>query len=262
MNDNEVIDAFVNQGTRAAFGKTIHVEADVLMVDGWWHAVLRINPDVFVVRREEPPGDTTVLEDVATALRARGLQAVVDDHPLVQPITYTAISLGANAWTVWGVDLATADRALVDKLSDDTSFVPAAEGEMGQESSLGFSAELGGARRLGGLPSSVILTVGVDDERNRALAEIFRDCTLEPRAFADMPPDACGSLIPNVIVVDATEQEGRDWAMEVRASACGRFLPLLGLVRDGVPPTGSDGALDADAPVTAWVEPLRALLPS
>ncbi|MGH9156814.1 MAG: hypothetical protein ACRD1K_13485 [Acidimicrobiales bacterium] len=261
MNDREVIDAFVNGGTSKAFGSTLHVEADVLMLDGWWHAIVRISPDVFVIRNEETPSDTTLIGDAAEAFTARGLQCVGEDHPLIAPITYTTISLGTVGWTVWARDSLAADAAFSAKLLDETKFVPAEAGEMGMESALGFSAELGGARRLGGLPSSVILTVGVEQERADELALVFPDCRVEARTFADMPPEACGNLIPNLIIVDATGQAGRDWAMEVRASACGRFLPVLGVVADGVPPLGTDGALGAGAPVDAWIEPLRALLP-
>lgn len=261
MNDNEVVEAFVNGGTRSAFGSTLHVEADVLMLDGWWHAILRVGPEVFIMRSEAPPSDTTLIEDASAALAAKGLRCVGEDHPLIGPITYTTISLGVVAWTVWATDAAAADAAFAANLSRDTEFVPAGPGEMGMESSLGFSAALGGARRLGGLPSSIILTVGVDLERADELAVAFPDCRIEPRTFEEMPPEACGNLIPNLIIVNATEEVGREWTMEVRASACGRFLPVLGVVREGGPPLGSDGALDADAPVDAWIEPLRALLP-
>jgi hypothetical protein len=262
VNDREVIDAFVNQESRAAFGATVHVEADVLILDGWWHAILRISPDVFVMRNETPPSTTTLLDDAAAAFTDRGLQCVGEDHPLIQPITYTAISLGAASWTVWATDAATADAAFRVKLTTETEFVAAEPGVLGTESALGFSAELGGARRLSGLPSSVILTVGVETARADELALQFPDCRLESRSFEEMPPEACGALIPNLIIVDATDQVGRDWAMEVRASACGRFLPVLGVVRDGGPPLGTDGALEADAPVDAWIEPLRAMLPA
>ncbi|MEO7443338.1 MAG: hypothetical protein ABIW46_07395 [Acidimicrobiales bacterium] len=263
MNDKEVIDAFVNGGTRGAFGSTVHVEADVLILDGWWHAMLRISPDVFIMRNEELPSETTLLEDAAAAFAARGLRCVGEDHPLIAPITYTTISLGIVGWTVWATDPAAADAAFEARLGAgaETAFVAAEDGEFGMESALGFSAELGGARRLGGLPASVILTVGVDPARADELALVFPDCRLETRTFEEMPPEACGNLIPNLILVNATEQLGRDWVMEVRSSACGRFLPVLGVVREGGPPLGSDGALDADGPVTGWIETLRAMLP-
>ena len=262
MNDSDVIDQFVNHGTRGAFGSTLHVEADVLMLDGWWHAILRIAPEVFIMRSEDPPTPTTLVNDAIGAFTARGLQCVGEDHPLIQPVTYTAISLGAVPWTVWATDAAAADAAFTARLSDDTEFTAAEPGFMGAESALGFSAELGGARRLGGLPATVILTVGLDPERAEALAKEFPHCRTESRTFAELPPDACGALIPNVIVVDATEQVGRDWAMEVRASACGRFLPVFAVVHEGGAPLGADGALDAGAPVGDWVEPLRATLPA
>lgn len=261
VNDSEVVDAFVNDRTRGAFGSTLHVEADVLMLDGWWHAILRVTPEVFIMRNEEPPSDTTLLDDAAAAFAARGLRCVGEDHPLIQPITYTAISLGAASWTVWATDPAAADAAFTARLSGDSEFIAADPGDMGMESAQGFTAELGGARRLSGLPSSVILTVGVDQWRADELALSFPDCRVEARTFEEMPPEACGNLIPNLIVVNATAQVGRDWTMEVRASACGRFLPVLGVVHEGGPPLGSDGALQADAPVSTWIEPLRALLP-
>lgn len=261
VNDADVIEAFVNQMTRSAFGPTLHVESDVLMLDGWWHTSLRIAPDAFIVRNEELPVDSTVLEDLAAVLGARGLQPVGEDHPLIQPITYTSISLGAAAWAMWAADAASMEAALTAKLSDETSFVAAEPGDYGMESALGFTPELGGARRVGGLPPSIVLTVGVPKDRADQLAGLLDDCRVEARSFEDTPPEACGMLVPNLIMVDATDQAGLDWAIEVRANACGRFLPVIALVRDGGVPPGADVALHPDAPVADWVGPLRQMLP-
>lgn len=261
MNDIEVIQAFATTGTRKAFGPTLHVEGEVLMLDGWWHTALRVSPDTFIVRNEAPAGTSTVIEDLATVFAERGLTMVGEDLPLIQPIIYTAISFGASSWRMWATDLEAANAALTERLTRETVFAEAAPGDMGLESSLGFSAELGGARRLGGFPPSVVLTVGVEQTRADELATALTDCRIEARTLEELPPDACGALIPNLIVVNATEQIGRDWAMEVRASACGRFLPVVALVREGGVPLGADTALDPDLPVSAWIEPLRQLLP-
>lgn len=260
MNDNEVIEAFTSSAPGEAFGPTLHVENQVLMLDGWWHVALRVTPDAYIVRNEEPPTDSAVLAQVGASLAARGLEMVGEDLPLIQPITYTAISLGANSWAMWAPDLATAEAALVERLSRETSFTDAVPGDMGTESYLGFSSELGGARRVGGFPPSIVLTVGVPKEQAVELAAALPDCRVESRTLEELPPEACGALIPNLILVDTTEEIGRHWAMEVRASACGRFLPVVALARDGVP-LGADQALDPDTPVGTWIEPLRQLLP-
>jgi len=260
VNDIEVIKAFATTGTREAFGPTLHVEGEVLMLDGWWHTALRVSADTFIVRNEDPPSDTTVIADLAEAFSGRGLSMVGEDLPLIQPITYTAISFGANSWRMWATDLDAANAALTERLTRETTFAEAAPGDMGMESSLGFSAELGGARRLGGLPPSVVLTVGLPKDKADDLVALLADCRVESRTIEELPPDACGALIPSIIVVNTTEQAGRDWAMEVRVSACGRFLPVIGLVHDDGVPLGADEALDVDAPAADWVPTLRKLL--
>ncbi|MDP9388625.1 MAG: hypothetical protein M3Q48_12120 [Actinomycetota bacterium] len=261
MDDRDVIDGFVTGAARRAFGPTLHLEGDALFLHGWWQAAFRVAPGVFIVRNEEPREDAPALGDLVAALGDAGLHEVALDHPLVHPITYTEMAIGQVSWALWAVDLPTAEAALSARAGADTFLTDAPLGEPVVPESADFSAELGGARRLAGLPAAVILTVGLPAERNEQLQATFDDCRFVTRSFEEMPPSACGALIPTLVVVDATAETGREFVMELRAEACGRFLPVAAVTPGNEVPLGADVALDPGQPPAAWVEPLRALLP-
>ncbi len=263
MEDRDVIDAFLNKGTTNCFGPTLHVEGEVLLLNGWWHAALRISPDVFIVRNEEPREESTVLQDLGVALGARQLQNVGIDLPLIQAVTYAHLSLGQMSWALWAQDLPAGERALVTRVSTDSFLTdaPLFSDPPGTFESKDFTAELGGARRVSGLPPTVILTVGLDAEQEAHLQASFTDCQVETRSFGDIEPSACGTLIPGVVVVDAAGQAGREFIMELRVDACGRYLPVVAVTEAEVPPLGADEVLDPRPGPATWVEPLRALLP-
>lgn len=261
MDDRDVIDGFVNGAARRAFGPTLHLEGDALFLQGYWHAGFRVAEGVFIVRNEEAPGEAPALRDLVGALAGAGLREVAVDHPLVHPITYTEMAIGHVSWTLWAADLAAAETALAARAGADTFLTDAPLGEPVVPESADFSAELGGARRLAGLPAAVVLTVGLPADRNEALRASLDDCRFVTRSFEEMPPSACGALIPSLVVVDASEQTGREFVMELRAEACGRFLPVAAVTPAAEVPLGADVALDPGQPPAAWVEPLRALLP-
>lgn len=261
MDDGEVIDAFVRGGAKRAFGQKLHIEGDALFLSGWWHACLRIADGVFAFRNEEAREEAPVLGDVVAALRARGLSEVAVDHPLIQPITYTELALGQVSWALWASDLASAEQALMARAGAETFLTDSPAAEPEQPVSADFSAELGGARRLAGLPASLVLTVGLDPAQAEELKAALGDCRVESRSFAEFPPSACGALIPGAVVVDATGPTGREFIMELRTEACGRFLPVVALTEDAELPLGADEVLDRRAPPGAWVALLRAVLP-
>lgn len=253
-----MIEAFVAQGARKAFGPTLHIEGDGLLLEGWWHSAFRVSPEAFAVRNEEPPGDSRVLQDLAAALSRRGLQDVAADHPLIQPLAYAALSLGSVSWKLWAPDLSTGDRALAERAGAESFFE---EDTTEDGAPVDFGAELGGARRVAGLPPSLILTVGLDADAEAELVPAFADCRFESRSFENLSPDACGSLIPTVIVVDATTRTGKEFVMELRASACGRFTPVAAVTEGEGVPLGADVALERSDGAGRWVGPIRALLP-
>ncbi|MBW3555496.1 MAG: hypothetical protein KY454_01020 [Actinobacteria bacterium] len=263
MDDRDVIDAFLNKGTTNCFGPTLHVEGDVLLLNGWWHVALRISPDAFIVRNEEPREESTVLEDIARALGARQLQQVGVDLPLIQAVTYAHLSLGQMSWQLWAADLGAGERALINKVGADSFLndAPIFPEPSGTFESKDFSAELGGARRVSGLPPTVILAVGLNPEQASQLHASFADCQVETRGFDEIEPGACGTLIPSAVIVDAAEQIGREFIMELRVDACGRFLPVVAVTEDDKPPPGADEVLDPRLDPASWVQPLRALLP-
>ncbi len=260
MEDPEVLAAFVDDGARRAFGPTLHIEGDILLFDGWWPAGVRISPRTVAIRAEEPDTKTDALERAADRLVARGLVDLGTDFPLVGAITYAEIALPPVAWNVWSVDpgVAVADlnaRAGQDKfLGDDqvTHHGP-------QEAD--YSAELGGARRLSGLPASLILTLGVDEGVVDSMTAVLPDCRFISKPLDAVTPDACGSLLPTMMVIDATTAVGREFIMELRAAACGRTVPVVALSNESALPLGADVAFAPTSAPINWVQPIRALLP-
>lgn len=258
-----MIDAYLTEGTERAFGPSLHIEGNgnSLILSGWWHAALRIAQGVYAVRNEEPREEAPALAELVAALRDRGLAQVAVDHPLIQPITYTEISLGQVSWALWATDLAAAEEALVRRAGAETFFTDTSLADSPEPESADFRAELGGARRVAGLPTALVLTVGVDPERADELGAALDDCRLLARSFAEFAPSACGALIPGVVVVDARERTGIEFIMELRAEACGRFVPVVALTETGDLPLGADQVVDPRQPPAAWAGPVRALLP-
>ena len=258
MEDSQVVEAFVNEGAKRAFGPTLHVEGDYLFFDGWWQAAIRISPHTFAIRSEDPPEETDFAERVAAALAARGLQDVGTDFPIIGAITYSEIALPPVVWSVWAPDAETGGAELNERagrdafLGDETSPVPV---------EADYSAELGGARRLSGLPPSLVLALGVESATTQDLAAVLPECRFESRALEAVTPDVCGSLLPTLMLVDATAQTGREFIMEMRAAACGRVIPVVALTPDGAVPLGADIAVDPATPPLTWVQRIRALLP-
>jgi hypothetical protein len=261
VDDRELVRLFVSGGARQGFGPTLNIERDALLLDGWWHAALRVAPDAFMVRTDEPPGSTAAPDDLAAELTARGLVHVADDLPLTTALAYTQLQLSTGVtWSLWATDLASGEAALAARVDpptyvQDSELVPIVEMEQVTD----LSAELEGARRLAGLPPSVIIGVGLDPVAFRQLQPAIPECRFEAVPLA-AGPGACGPLSPALVLVDATSQEGKEFIMEFRADACGRFLPVVALTREELP-LGADEALDPDLEPLHWVELIRKLLP-
>jgi hypothetical protein len=103
--------------------------------------------------------------------------------------------------------------------------------------------------------------VGLPSEVVAPLEHELSDCRVESRAFGQISPDGCGALIPSLIVIDASDQQGQEFCMQFRAVACGRFIPVLAVTPDAVTPLGADGAVAASDDPHAWIGPIRNLLP-
>lgn len=259
MEDRELIEAFVTGGARQGFAPDLHIEGDTLFFDGWWQASFRVGPQVFAVRNEDPPRESDVLPVLRARLEEMGLQTVDTNPANLYAITYAEIALGLVQWAVWAPDRATADRTLAARAGQDAFLGDYAADAKPNEADYN-TPELGGARRVAGLPPSVVLTIGVDDEATRAIQGHLGDCRFVSRAFGTIEPEMCGSLIPTVVVIDASEPVGQNFVMELRAAACGRFLPVAAITPARQVPLGADIALDPADPV-GWVEPIRRLLP-
>ena len=253
-----MVRAFVAEGARRAFGPTLHIEGDILMFDGWWQTAVRISPTTFAVRAEPPPEDTDVADRVSQALAARGLTDMGTGYPLVGAITYAEIALPPVTWSVWATDVGRGVADLEERagrdtfLGDEVSPVPV---------DVDYGAELGGARRLSGLPPSLILAVGVSAERTHALAAVLPQCRFESRAIEAVTGEACGSLLPSLVLVDATAQCGRDLIVDLREAAASRVVPVVAITADESVPPGADVAVGSQTSTDAWVEPIRSLLP-
>lgn len=259
MEDIDVIDRFVHRGSRTAFGPTLHIEGDALLIEGWWPAVYRIGPGAFILRGEDPPFDTNVMAEARSVLTAAGLTYVASDLPAVTQITYTSqYSLGYVPWDVWGTDLAAAEAALAVRATDE-SFIESA-GVIGNGAG-DFISELGGARRVGGLPPSVILTVGVASSAVEPLESLLTDCYIVSKGMGEIAPDACGALIPTLMLVDGTVEAGRNFMMELRAVACGRTIPVVAVMDEPGVPLGANAAVRLTDEPGQWVSPIRDLLP-
>lgn len=258
MEDIDLINSFVRSGLRSAFGPTLHIEGDALLIDGWWPAVYRVAPGAFIIRGEEPPVETTVPEQVKEVLRETGLQFVGTDFPGITQITYTAqFSLGYVPWDMWATDEASAHAALAARTGEE-SFLesPSLRGNGAGD----FTTEYGGARRVAGLPPSVVLTVGLSPDRLEPLEGLMPECHFIVKALGEIRPDACGAIIPTLVIVDGTRQEGQEFMMELRAVACGRTIPVLAVTDDGVP-LGANASVSPSADPPDWVKPIADLLP-
>lgn len=261
VDDRQVIDAFLRDGAKRSFGPSLHIEGDTLFLSGWWHAAMRVEDGVYAVRNEEPREEAPALDELVAALRELGLSEVAVDHPLIQPITYTELSLGQVSWALWATDPEAGDAALRRRAGAETFLTDSPFAGPEEPVSADFSAELGGARRVAGLPAALVLTVGIEPERVTELGRTLDDVRIESRTFEGFPPSACGALIPGVIVVDASGDTGREFIIELRTEACGRFIPVAAVTEAAEPPLGADETLDPRAPPAVWAPVLRALLP-
>lgn len=259
MDEAELIEAFAG-GAREGLAGAVSVSGDVLSLDGWWHAALRLEDGVCLVRAEEPPIPADALERLAEALRRRGLAEVPGEHPLIQAVTYTELSVTGVAWTLWAADAARAHAALAQRTSTPS---PTAEGGMAPsvadhpaagDLSAAFAASL-----QDGFPTPVVLAVGLAEETVDGLRAVVPKCRVETEAL-DGAVEACRTSPPHVVVVDASSEEGRRFLLAFRAEACGRHLPVAALT-DGGLPKGADVALDVSQPPSAWQSQLVELLP-
>jgi hypothetical protein len=239
---------------------------DALVLDGWWHTAFRVGPDTFIVRTDEPPRATTVIDDLAAALSAQGLGHVADDLPTITALAYAQLSLGTGvSWALWARDRAAGEATLAARVDPESSLQAAEpgvldpEGAMAMQPVVDLSAELEGARRMAGVPESVIVAVGLDDAVVNQLRPAIPECRLETLPL-ETALGACGMLSPALVLVNAADRAGKEFIMEFRADACGRFLPVVAVTSDELP-LGADEVLDPGDDPPTWVQPLRRLLP-
>lgn len=257
MNDAEVIEAFLDEGSGAVFGPSLNVERGTLKLDGWWAAAFRVSDRTVIVRDEEAPSESTVLADVAAALTARGLTAVGPDLPAITLLTYTILDLGYAPWVAWSVDRATGEGDLNAKATEE-SFL----GSGSTSAALPDAANTDharGARRVAGDPTRVVLTVGVGDEWTGPLRDGLADCRFESRAFGEIEAGDCGSLLPTLVLVDATGPTGTAFVVALQGGDS-VSAPVVAITANGEMRAGVDATVDADDGPTGWIPLIRDLL--
>ena len=257
MNDAEVIDAFLEDGSGAVFSTSLNVERGCLKLDGWWSAAFRVTARTVLVRDEEPPGDSTVAADLAAALTARGLTPLGADFPAIVLLTYTVLDLGYAPWVLWSTDRATGEADLNAKATEE-SFLEGGptSGAMPEPQNTDHAR---GGRRVAGSPTRVLLTVGVGAEVTTALDGALDDCNVERRAFGEIAPDDCGSLLPTLVLIDATGRAGAAFILELQMSDAVR-APVVAVTSGGEMCAGADATVDAADPPNTWLPLLRDLL--
>lgn len=253
----QLVEAFVG-GARHGRSGDLYVEGDVLYVNGWWQAAMRVANDVFILRTEAPPVPVPAVDALSEVLRRRGLEEIPGEHPLIEAVTYAELSLVGVGWTLWAPDAARGEQALghraapesrVEDWTPSASDHPAVGDLSGQ-----FAASL-----VGGLPPSVILAIGLDDDTVEVLREVASACRVETSEPGGAVA-ACGRIVPHLVIIDAQEQPGRNFLLEFRREACGRHVPIAAVTTEEVP-RGADTALDPRKPPSWWQDQLQRLLP-
>lgn len=279
MDDVELVEAFV-AGARSGIADKISVHDDVLSLDGWWHAAFRLEEQAFIVRAEPPPESTVALKRLPDVLRHHGLRHIPGEHPLIQAVTYTELTVTGVAWTLWATHAEHGEAALVHRaapdtptlqqpFADDLSTETAASGGLGgldrgapsvwdHPAAGDLSAEFA-ASLHNGFPVPVILAVGFSDDTVDALRSAVPNCRVEAEGLDDAV-DTCAALVPHLVLVDASTDAGRRFLLEFRAEACGRHVPV-GAVTEGDAPAGADFPLDPHQPRAAWQRQLLERLP-
>jgi len=257
MDDGEVISAFLEDGSGAVFSPSLNVERGTLKLDGWWSAAFRLSDRTVLVRDEEVPSDSPVLIDLAAALTARGLVPLGADFPGIVPLTYTVLDLGFAPWVLWSTDRATGEADLNARATEE-SFLEGgpSSGQMPEAQNTDHAR---GARRLAGSPTRVVLAVGIGDRAVAALEGGLADCRIEHRDIPDISPDHAGSLLPTLVLVNATGPAGSAFVVDLQASD-GVRAPVVAVTTGGEMRPGADATVDAMASPEEWLPLLRDLL--
>ena len=257
MDDAQVIDAFLEDGSGAVFSPSLNVERGTLKVDGWWSAAFRLSERTVLLRDEEAPDGSTVLADMAAALGARGLGPLGADFPGIVLLTYTILDLGYAPWVLWSTDRATGEADLNAKATEE-SFLggDSASGPVVEPQTTDHAR---GARRVAGSQSSVVLAVGLGEEAIATLGAGLADTRIEHRDLGGIRPDDCGALLPTLVLVDATGRTGQAFVLELQAGDSVR-APIVAVTAAGEMQPGADATVDAAAPPESWLTLVRDLL--
>lgn len=257
MDDGEVITAFLEGGSAAVFGPSLHVERATLMFDGWWALAHRVSDRTVIVRDEDTPAETTAPAEIAAALTVVGLRAVGADLPAVTMLTLTNLDLGYAPWMVWSTDLASGEEDLNAKVTEE-AFLQGGS-VFGAPIEIDNSDLARGARRLAGAPSRILVTVGVGGDRTAVLREGLEDCQLDCRGFDQIEPGQCASLLPTLVLVDATGPDGSRFLDQLRVDRPGP-APVVAITTGAEMREGADATVDGGEPPAAWLPLIQALL--
>lgn len=273
MSDLDLVEAFVRGATSGSV-PGLQVQGDTLYVAGWWHAALRVSADAFIVRAETPPDPVPVFDLLAVALEQAGLR-IVDggDNPLINPITYVTADVSGLEWELWAPSAERGAEAIAQRAGAETAPPSGSESGFdldawdtpGKPLTENLPGEYGDISKefaralLDGMPTPVVVAVGLPDDVVTDLEALLPACRVESRGLDDALP-ACGMLKPDLVLVESGGHRGRNFIMELRAEACGRVIPIAAVTRDPVP-AGANVTLDSGAGPLAWQEQLLELLP-
>jgi hypothetical protein len=257
MDDAEVIDAFLEDGSGAVFSPSLNVERGCLKLDGWWSAAFRVTGRTVLVRDEPAPDGSSVVSELATALTARGLTPLGADFPAIVLLTYTVLDLGYAPWVLWSTDRATGEAELNAKATEE-SFLEGGPASGASPEPQNTDHARGG-RRVAGMPTRVLLAVGLADDATATLEDGLADCRVERRALGEIAPDECGSLLPTLVLVDATGPTGSAFVVALQASDAVR-APVVAVTTAGEMRAGADATVDATRSPDAWLPLLHDLL--
>lgn len=97
-------------------------------------------------------------------------------------------------------------------------------------------------------------SAAVDD-----VAAALADFRFESRAFGEIDPAGCASLLPTLVLVDATGAAGLAFLGDLDPDHVAG-APIVALTTDGEVRAGVDATVDVTAPAEAWVRMVQDLL--
>jgi hypothetical protein len=111
-DDGSVLCGFAAAEPVPGHSDKLHVEGEVLVVDGDVPIALRLQPDIVLARTDLPEGLEAFAARVAEALAGAGMELLDEGTLLAAPVAMQVLGLRLSSWDLWGNDLDAAFAAL------------------------------------------------------------------------------------------------------------------------------------------------------